>query len=231
MMKLQKLTSKGMNQLQSDLEELRRTTNPHIDIKRYESKEVNCNGSHIKIDKNKIFENKFAVGKYFLHVFEDIVPDVEIWNWLSILYYKQLLNVHQKIGELQRLFISKSISYYPYTHCLKIPYDICKFYRGKDKLKDVEFLLQSEVNKHKDIYLEIVKRQDMMKNHIFIDVAYQLFYNQETKSFKKSTSDSIRRLIKLWKQYERGFDMYRMPSREVINKLLSKHEEFKLFIK
>ncbi len=64
-------------------------------------------------------------------------------------------------------------------------------------------------------------------------VARRFFYDENTKSLKKdigSIKESIIRLIKVWKQYERSFDMYRMPSEEIINKLLIKHNEFRKFI-
>ena len=57
-----------------------------------------------------------------------------------------------------------------------------------------------------------------MKNLMFNEVAYKLFYDENTKSLKKGIGKDIRRLIKIWKQYERGFDMYRMPSQEIINR-------------
>ena len=87
------------------------------------------------------------------------------------------------------------------------------------------------MNGGNSLYNEIVKRQDIIKNCHFIEVAHELFYDENTKSIKKQTSKQIvLRLIKIWKQYERGFDMYRMPSQEIINKLLVKHNEFAKFI-
>ena len=230
-MKLQKFTLKGMMTLQSYLEKHRSTSDPYIDITDYESEEIYYNEKYIEIDKKKSFTNKLSVGKYFLHIFpENFLPDIETWNWLSILYYRQLLNKQRKIGELQRIFISKNISYYPYNHLLKAPYDICKFYKIGNRLNEVEFLLLDAVNVNSTLYTEVIKRQDIMKNPTFLEVARKLFYDEDIKSFKKRIGKDVPRLIKIWKQYERGFDMYRMPSQEILNKLLVKHSEFKEFI-
>ena len=68
------------------------------------------------------------------------------------------------------------------------------------------------------------------KNLEFLKVAKQLFYNKNTKSIKKNISEPTQRLIKIWKQYERSFDMYRMPANTIINKLLVKHKEFNKFM-
>lgn len=226
-MRLEKLTQNGFMKLKSDLERYQGDIDPHFDINNYESEDIFYNGEIIEIDKKKSFENKLVIGKYFLHVFpNEFFPDIKTWNWLSLLYYKQLLNVEKKIGALQRLFVDENFSYYPHTHLLKSPYDICKFY--KDDLNKIKFLLLDKANINGSIYLEISKRQDIIKNHNFIEVACDFFYDKNTKSLKKGISkqSTVLRLIKVWKQYERSFDMYRMPSKKIINELLIKHDEF-----
>ncbi len=228
-MKLQKLTSKGMTKMEQDLTKFysENKVTPQMDIKHYESEEIS--EFNITIDKNKLFDNKLSVGKYFLHIFPDTFePCNNTWNWLSVLYYNQLLNLHGKVGELRRLFISDNYSYYPYRHLLKAPYDICRFY--KDNLDDVKFLLLDKVNKNSTFYRRIAENQDIIKNPEFMKVARQFFYDEKTKSIKDGVTDIIQRLIKVWKQYERSFDMYRMPAEDIIKKLLKQHDEFQLFL-
>ena len=86
---LRKLTAKGMDKLEKDLEQIKvdDILNPHIMINKYESEEI----EHIYIDKNKIFENKLSVGKYFVRIFSNgFQPCIGVWNWLAVFYYKQL---------------------------------------------------------------------------------------------------------------------------------------------
>ena len=111
-----------------------------------------------------------------------------------------------------------------------VQYDICRFYKSKNALKEIEFFLQDKVNANGVFYRRIAENQDIVKNPTFIKVARQFFYNEKTKTLKKDITNPIQRLIKVWKQYERSFDMYRMPSKEVINRLLIKHDEFGIFI-
>ncbi len=226
--KLKKLTQKGTSKLKQKIDLLHNQMDPNININDYESEEV----SKIDIEKNKIFDNKFAVGKYFLRVFpEGFNPCISTWNWLSILYYKQLLNKNKKLGELKRIFIDENHPYYPYRHLLKAPYDICQFYKSKTgDLKSIDFLLLDKVNTNGHLYRCISENQDIRKNPHFMEVARSFFYHEQTKSLKKDITDPIQRLIKIWKQYERSFDMYRMPSQAIIQKLLVKHDEFKQFI-
>ncbi len=230
--RLRELAPKGMEKLERDLETLRREdkADPFIDINSYESKEI----EHITVKKDKSFESKFSAGKYFLHVFpEDFKPSAGVWSWLSVFYFRQLLNKNRKIGELQRLFISESRARsYPYRHLLKAPYDICRFYKASYKasegLKLIEFILLDRANANGEFYRRIAENQDIIRNPGFIETAQSFFYDERKKSLKKNLplGDSIQRLIKVWKQYERSFDMYRMPSGAAIKKLLAEHEEF-----
>lgn len=227
--KLQKLTEKGMEKLEKELEQFREKSDSdiHININNYESQETD----NIEIDKDKLFDNKLSVGKYFLHIFpENFNPDIKTWNWLSAFYYRQLLTSYGKIGELRRLFISKNHFYYPHRHLLKAPYDICRFYKNKNALDEIEFLLQDKVNINGGFYRQIAENQDIIKNPNFIKTARRFFYNEKTNSLKRNITSPVKRLIKVWKQYERSFDMYRMPSEKIISALLVKHDEFGVFI-
>lgn len=225
-MKLCELTPRGNQKLKKDLERFRADTFPKINIDDYEAKDT-----EIEIDEDKRFRNKLDVGKYFLGVFQDTPPTPGMWNWLSVLYFEQLLNTQGKIGELQRLLIPDKFYFsYPFVHLLMAPYDVCKFYRNE--INEIDFLLRDPVHVNGGLYLQTVKIQGIVTNHNFIRVARRLFYDENEQAVKKgSASDSgIIRLVKLYKQYERSFDMYLMPSEVVIDKLLRRHKEFARFL-
>lgn len=228
-MKLRELTIKGMSSLEKDLIKYREKESPTLNIKNYESKPIDSN---IDIDEKKIFSSKFDVGQYFLVSLSDHIPNPGVWNWLSLVYYKQFFNKKNKIGEIQRLFIpSLQESFYPTSHLLMPPYDICKFY--KDDLDKIDFLLSGPANMNAVLYREIVKRNDIVRNINFIKVARKLFYDSKRERIKpvRVMKKSILRLIKVYKQYERGFDMYHMPSDKMIEIILKKHKEFDIFLK
>ena len=114
--------------------------------------------------------------------------------------------------------------------CWVSVYDICKFYRKN--LDQIEFLLTGPINKSGYIYLNIVRKQDRMKNINFIKVVRNLFYDDKIKRFKKGTGidRGMDRLVELYNQYERSFDMYSMPSEYFIDHILKKkHRELKKF--
>ena len=224
-----------MDQLYKALYKLKeeKKINPQLNINDYEAKELS-GFEAVKVDENKFFTSKMSVGKYFLHIFPDkFNPCPGTWNWLSVLYFQQLLP-NQTVGDLRTIFVPKHHSFYPYRHLLKAPYDICKFYKnyiGEESWsKEIDFILMDNVNISKELYRRIAESQDIVKNHEFIKTARKLFYNEQKKSLKRKVPDGIKRLIKIWKQYERSFDMYRMPSQHFL-KLLNQHEEFLPFIK
>ena len=228
-MNLKQLTNSGMSQLQRDIASMRDKTNPQIYIDRYDSRPI----ADVSVDSHKQFTDKYEIGEYFTEVFSEsgLTLTSEIWNWLSLLYYKQLLNPYRQIGEVERLFIfpKRSHNTYPYVHLLKVPYDFYKYYRDKDRLDLISFLLRQPVNINRGIYLEIVKRPKIMKNHNFMGVIKHLF--SEGDQIKRNYSDKVTRLIRLYQQYDRSFDMYRLSPRDFLKKLASdKHKEFHQYL-
>ena len=225
---LRELTRKGMYSLESDILKFREIEHPEIDVDKYESKQV---GEEFNIDDKKIFRSKLEAGKYFLEALKEHEPSQGVWNWLSLVYFKQLLNKKNRIGEVQRIFISpRKKTFYPTTNLLMPPYDICRFY--KNDLKQIDFLLTDSINRNGSLYLEIAKRNDIVKNINFIKVARELFYDTKLKKIKPggAKKKNVLRLIKIYKQYERGFDMYHMPSDRMIEIIYKKHKELSMFL-
>ena len=147
-----------------------------------------------------------------------------------IIYREQLLNSRLKnkgIGEIGRFCIDDSKSYYPFTHLLKPVFDFYNFYNKETNL--IEFLLLNPVNESGGLLLETTKRQDIMKNKNFIEVSKKIFYDDENREIKRGSTNAIKRLIDLFKQYERTYDLYSMPSKMILEKLISKHKEFDKF--
>ena len=229
-MNLRQLTNSGTSQLQRDIARMRNETNPRIHMDRYDSKLV----ADVSVDPHRQFADKYEIGEYFTEVFAEsgLTLTSEIWNWLSLLYYKQLLNSHRQIGEVERLFIfpKRSHNFYPHVHLLKVPYDFYKYYQDKDRLGLISFLLRQPVNINRGIYLEIVKQPKIMKNHNFMGVIKHLF-SEEDQIKRNYSYRALARLIRLYQQYDRSFDMYRLRPRDFLKKLASdKHKEFHQYL-
>ena len=227
MIKLQKLTPKA----EAEFKKICQTK----DLFEYELKIEDFKTSNveldIEIDKTKIFNNKFELVEYLYSKLKDLeIIENSIWHFLVIVYYKQLISSKVKNGVgkgLDRFFIKKERTYYPHTHLLKAPFDFYSFYTTTPQ--DINFLLLNPVNEGGQLLLEIIKRQDIMKNKNFIEVVKTILYDKRKKKIKRGFKDGILRLIDLFKQYERSYDLYSMPAKDILEKLIVKHKEFNKF--
>ena len=198
----------------------------NLDIKKIQGDAISSNRD-VEIDEDKEFNNKYDLGGYLYEKLKDIPMDPQTWHFLIIVYHKQLLNSEGKIGEVARFYIDPQKSYYPFTHLLKPIFDLYNFHHGNIEL--IKFLLLNPVNESSRLFLETVKRQDMMKNENFIRVCKDFFYDEKNNKIKRGVEGSLLRLITLFKQYERTYDLYSMPSNKIMKNLISKHEEFNKF--
>ena len=137
----------------------------------------------IEIDENKKFDDKYILAEYLYEKLKDIKEvNTQIWHFLVIVYYKQLLK-NNKIGEIYRFFIddknSYYHSYYPARHLLKPVFDLYNLYNDNPGL--IKFLLNNPVNESGQCFLEIIKRQDIMKNKNFIEVSNKIFSKDNSK--------------------------------------------------
>ena len=183
----------------------------------------------VEIDEHKEFANKFALGQYLYATLKGKDVESGAWHFLVIIYCQQLLNKDHKIGSIERFFIDSAIPYYPFAHLLKPVFDLYCLYHETPEL--IKFLLLNPVNKSGGLFLETVKRQDLVQNENFIKVSRKLFYDEKNEKIKKggNSKDIILRLVSLFRQYERAYDLYSMPAEMILKKLLSKHAELKKF--
>ena len=197
-----------------------------LDIKDFSTEKLPYS---VEIDEHKEFANKFALGQYLHETLNGRNVESRVWHFLVIIYCQQLLNKDHKIGSIERFFIDSAIPYYPFAHLLKPVFDLYCLYQQTPEL--IKFLLLNPVNKSGGLYLETVKRRELMKNKNFIEVSNKLFYDEKNAEIKRGSNshDGILRLVSLFKQYERAYDLYSMPAEMILKRLLSKHKELKKF--
>ncbi len=181
----------------------------------------------IEIDESKVFSTKFELGAYLYETLEHCPVNDRIWHFLTVVYHKQLLRRDGTIGEIDRFYINKQKSFYPFVHLLKPVFDLYFFYHKHPDL--IRFLLLNPINESGELFLETIKRQDLMRNENFINVSKRLFYDEKKNILKPKISQYFLRLIALFKQYERTYDLYSMPANRILNDLINKHPEFDRF--
>ncbi len=220
MVKLRKLTAKESVQFQSLCKEDALLA-CNLDAGDFASGEILAD---IEIDPDREFDNKLQLGAYLYEKLGGVSSvDNEVWHFLVIVYHRQLLK-NGKIGQTDRFYIDPQKPYYPFTHLLKPVFDVYRFYH--DKQTPIDFLLLNPVNESGRLFLETVKRQDIMKNENFIQASRSLFYDEENKKIKTGIEDDFLRLIALLKQYERTYDLYSMPAERILKNLIARHDQF-----
>ena len=229
MIKLKSLTPQAEKLLKNKIEESKNKKNELILNKDdFKTKEIR---KEIFINENKLFNTKFELAEYLYEELKELnnIPS-GIWNFLVIIFYKQLLKNGQ-VGETKRFFIDEKESFYPFSHLLKPVFDLYKIYSSDSQI--INFLLLGPINEGSGILLGVVKRQDLLKNRQFILVSRKIYYDEENKILKEGNTGKvgINRLITLWKQYERSYDLYSMPAEKILTELIAKHPEFNKFKK
>ena len=197
-----------------------------IEVADYQSEVLD---DRLEINFNQHFVNKFELGQYLYQVFKDssFKPDESVWNWLGLNYFDRLLNTKGQIGQIQRLFIFQNEYQGRFTHLLMGPYEFYCHYCQLNLIESVKFFLQDDINVNGGIYLETIKRFDLARNIKFIETIKTLFFDGSERRISGSQEKLIR-LIKVWQQYDRSFDLYHISSEDFINLLRKtpRHQQY-----
>jgi len=164
--------------------------------------------------------NNFTSGAILADI--EIDPDRKFNNKLELGAY-----LYEKLGGAS-FYIDPQKPYYPFTHLLKPVFDLYGFYDGEKTL--IDFLLLNPVNESGRLFSETVKRQNLLRNENFIRASKNLFFDEGEKKIKTGIQDDFLRLIALWQQYERTYDLYSMPAERILQNLIGKHDEFASYI-
>ena len=239
MMKLHKLTLHGRNilidHLKTDQDNLPDRYLQNI-VNGVNEDQIQLIDNNINIDTNEQFGSKYDVGDYFAELFEShsFIPDDDTWNFLSLVYYKQLLNDKGKMGELLRLFLFPEnmetplynrYRQYSWAHLLRTPYDLCILHKDHSNIKFV--LETSPVNGNPEAYREIMRRQFLFRNIEILRTIRLIYFDKKSNKFKRghvTEEYGIPELLRLHDQYSRGYDMNHLTSDKFIVILLEKHK-------
>ena len=229
MIPLRQLTRKGNSKFRRWCEKNDPSESLNLEVFQSESMSnlVEIDGIVIKIDESKIFSNKFELGAYLYEKLEHCPVNDRIWHFLTVVYHNQLLRKDGSIGEFNRFYLKKQLKHRHSRHLLQPVFNLYSLYHKQPEL--IRFLLLGPVNEAAKVFLETVQRQDLMKNENFIRVSKRIFYDEKNNILKPKISQYFLRLIALFMQYERTYDLYSMPVDRILNDLINKHPEFDRF--
>jgi len=184
-----------------------------------------------EIEKDKIFRNRFEMGKYISTYvdYDEFYTDKGLWAWLSCLYFDQLLAPKKEL-----LLLGSEYRYIPdngrmryYRHLLRMP---CLLYQKYDDASKI--FLSIPCYRHSD-FVEQSQKSKMLNNPRMIQLCENLFYDKKKETLKKGIATnkkqpgSFRRLVStVTEQLYMNYDLYEMDSDKIMEILPDEFEKW-----
>ena len=213
---LRELTDDGLAQL-ADYCQTRKGQPVEFDFRDYESQTKIVN-SNITIDPNQKFSTKLESAKYLTSRFsENFIPENACWDWLSLVYFRQLAPDGILPGEILRIFIFNNYTqtFYP-ANFLSWAYRVYLTHGDR-----ADFILQNKINDNGKLYEKLFKVPEFANNPEFIKLVRALFFNEDQSGkigFANRSTSGFESLAEIYYQYERGLDMYHLSWRQLLSK-------------
>ena len=188
--------------------------------------------------EQKQFSSRMEAGQYFWTLFAErqaIERDSGIWSWLALFYFDQLCPVgkdgKRKLRESARYVASRHAFRY-YRHLLAGPYMVFKAYR--DTPETARIILYGSLATITDYTEQLASRQDIVQNRAAIGAATVLYFDSESGKPKRGAAPNtakpgtLRRFTDLINQLDPTYDLYSMQPSQLIAKLPSEFEPYKV---
>lgn len=190
----------------------------------------------------KPFANRFEAGQYFFTLLEPlaakpgliaIARDKGLWTWLALawmgLLAPPLADGTRKIKAHNRWIPDVDDYRKYYRHLLAGPYLI--YQAHKDDPSRALAVLATPVEKPGEVVEQFASRQEMITSDSLMSAITALYYDSQTSQIKRGAAGkaagSSRRLADVLGQFDVTWDIYGMPSEEILDLLPSEFNRFK----
>lgn len=236
-MKLHRFNSEGINRFGQYLDAL--SINPGLGIPTDLLSDTDYAvlvppGSDVAMQQ---FRNRMEVAKYLdsiLSKIENYDPanDAGLWVWLTLFYFDQLCpkdSGGNRYPKNRARYIPEIEDYKKYyRHLLAGPYRVFRAHRTNPDRALV--LLCGPLDRPGEIAEQMMSRQQIITNPGVIELATNLYYNQESGSFKRGAASkgggSSRRFAIVLNQLDLTWDLYSMTAIEILGKMPNEFYRF-----
>lgn len=188
------------------------------------------------------FADRFDAGRYLSELLEPvayergrdaIAKDKGLWAWLAFAWMDLLAPPNQqgirKIGA-QNKWIPDVEDYRKYyRHFLAGPYLIYQAHR--DAPERAMAVLATAVERPGEVVEQFASRQEIITSASLMGAITALYYDPVKKEIKRGASSKVagaaRRLADILRQFDLTWDIYGMPSEEILDLLPSEFDRFK----
>lgn len=187
--------------------------------------------------ENRGFATRLEAGCYLNELLERAgvgVPesDVGLWAWLTLFFFDELCpadgNGRRNPQDEARLVPLLDNHQRFYRHLLLGPFLIVRAHR--DKPERAMAMLCNPLWKPGEIVEQLASRKELVTNRGVVELATRLYYDPETKSFRRGAGSSVRgaarRLAALLNQLDLTYYLYGMNSEELLLLLPKEFERF-----
>lgn len=183
-------------------------------------------------DRN--FDTRFDIGVYLKDRLVSINPqqllgDSGIWSWMALFWFDQLCPAKsdgsRKPSKAYNYILSPNYNHQP-RHALQTTWVLVDRYG-----ETARFLLSKKPNERGELMEQIAARQFFISCRGIIEAANRLYYDPESKTFKRGSTTqtrkgNIRRFIGYLQQLELTYDLYTLPGDEIISMLPKEYNGF-----
>jgi hypothetical protein len=186
----------------------------------------------LDIDTERQFSSQYEFGIYILEVLKDydfnelLNPEIDgMWNWLSVVYFKQL--APKKVNMFWRYIVTRSgaVGSLAYRHILRTAYELA-YVHGEDS----KICLSTGMYNWSDIEESLTSRQSIAHNRGFFRTATLLYVENEKirrgaaskpkkkklrKQGDKTGYGSVRRLAIALQRLDLTYDTEVMDSEQI----------------
>lgn len=184
------------------------------------------------------FETRLEAGKFLNEVLEHsgiALPERDrgLWAWLTLFYFDELCppdgNGNRDPQDEARLVPLLDNHQRFYRHLLLGPFLIVRAHR--DKPERALAMLCNPLWKPGEIVEQLASRKELVTNRGVVELATRLYYDAETKSFKRGAGSSVkgaaRRLAALLNQLDLTYYLYGMSVDELLALLPKEFDRFR----
>ncbi|MGC8742849.1 MAG: hypothetical protein ACP5T0_03080 [Verrucomicrobiia bacterium] len=233
-MKIRILNNSGIQRFKEYINNLRsgyKDDNPNLKSDVYSTDyEIN-----LEIDCFKRFETRLDIGAYLSELFKNhnikknevVGKGTEgLWTWLAYIWFDQITNNKSKICRFDRYICNQSWNRY-YVHLIFGAYYIYESLgreRAKLFLSTPPYILH-DINDHLACYQYIVGYPNI------VDVAIKLYWDEKNNKVKtgignKERPGYIRRFPKIIRQLQLNYDLYSMPTENILKLLPPEYDNW-----
>ena len=227
-----KLNENGILQFNQYLEELAIQPDKKVPYGLLDNPETSTpNGFSINFDPDLIFNSRHECGNYVAETIKSveqryILNDSGFWSALALLWFDQLCpkdkNNSRKPSKNYNYILSEDYRHYT-RHSIRTAWQLASMYAD-----DARYLQGTPMFQRGDLIEQLLGRQYYVDCKGVMLTASKLYTDNNTKSFKKGSTSSMRNYVRWLKQVRLTYDLFSISEDDLFVMLPAEFSRYKV---